>query len=315
MRLIQFLMREAPSGVVAFVVLGVLGLHSSPAIAVSSATPATSSVSVRVVAAERTTPTGPRWAASDAEVHGRLAWLKVDIDAEDARPSVLRREFARAIGVNLVDHFPAVQPELDPGVSLSLRDITASEALEIIIDATSGLARGTWQVREGILEMGPKQVLAARTAAVVRTIDVTDLLLEPPYFVPDVQAVGLLRGGAGEDPSQRTRRLTPRQIGAELVESIVQAVEPEAWQPLTDAERADGLRDPIDPRDPWQGRNLDPLRRDPGSGHEVPIYVQGRWATIRLKEKALVVRAPAFVIRGIEGLPTPVPPPASLVSP
>ena len=44
-----------------------------------------------------------------------------------------------------------------------------------------------------------------------------------------------------------------------------------------------------------------------------PIFVQGRWASIKLQGKSLIVRGPAFVMRGIEGLPEPVPPPASLI--
>ncbi len=269
---------------------------------------------VRVVAAERSSPEGPRWAGNDSEAHGRLAWLRVDIEADGADPRALRRALARSLGLNFVDHFPRVQPGLEDGVSLSLHDVGALEALEMIIDATSGTSRGTWQVRDGVLEVGPKQTLAVRTAPITRAIGVTDLLLEPPYFVPKPTIGGALSNGGPGFRSNEERRLTPRQVGASLVESIVNAVEPEAWQPPSDAEIADGIRNPVDPRDRWGGRNLDPLLKDPRSGHEAPIYVQGRWASIRLQEGALVVRAPAFVIRGIEGLPPAVPPPASLVT-
>lgn len=263
---------------------------------------------VRVVGFERSSETGGRWAKTDGETHGRLAFLRVDIDAEDASPRSLRRAFARAIGVNLIDHFP--RSDDDPGVSLSLRDVDALTALESIIDATSGPSRGTWQVRDGILDIGTRETLATRTAPITRAIEVTDLLIEPPYFVPRGMGAALLPGGGG---GELTERKTPRELGAELVESIVTSVEPDAWHPLTDAERADGLPDPVDPRDPHHGRNLDPEAMTP-NGARVPIYVQGRWASIRLKDHGIVVRAPAFVMRHIVGLPTAVPPPASLAS-
>ena len=112
--------------------------------------------------------------------------------------------------------------------------------------------------------------------------------------------------GLGDpDPDSKTIRKNPLEIGAELVRSIVDAVEPDAWSPLTDEDRISGLPDPIDPRDPLGGRNLDPRKIDPITGSRAPIFVKGRWATIRLQGNRLVVRAPAFVMRGITGLPSP----------
>ncbi len=266
-------------------------------------------IHVEVVEADRTIPSGNRWARSDGEVHGRLVHLRLDLEFEDAPPRKVRRALARELGLNLIDHFPK-DTEDTPGVSMSLRQIQAIEALEVLIAATSGPTPGTWQVREGILEVGPRAVLARRTPPITRVIEVTDLLLEPPDFVPT--GIGRLVNPEAVI-GQKTNRAKPRELGAKLLESIVQQVEPDAWRAITDAERADGLPDPIDPRDPFGGRNLDPDLTYPDSGRLAPIYVQGRWASITLKDRAIIVRAPAFVLRGIEGLPRAVPPPASLL--
>lgn len=269
---------------------------------------------IRIVGAERTRPDGDLWARSDADVHGRLALLRVEIICEDADPRRARRAFADVLGLNFIDHFPksGQDAQAPATISISLRDVTAAEALEALIEASSGSRRGAWQVRSGILEVGPRETLARRTRPITRVIEVTDLLLEPPSFVPPEH---YLRGFGLGASDEKTRRRTPRQIGADLVGSIVAQVEPDAWHPVSEAEIADGVVDPVDPRDPYRGRNLDPGRLDPETETPVPIYVQGRWASVRLKGRVIVVRAPAFVLMGIEGLPKPVPPPAILLEP
>lgn len=275
---------------------------------------ATETGTIRIVRAERTRPDGSFWARSDADVHGRLSLLHVDLVCEEADPRRARRAFAEVLGLNFIDHFP--KPEQDAKapstISISLRDVVAVEALDALIDASSGSRRGAWQVRSGILEAGPRETLARRTRPITRVIEVTDLLLEPPSFVPPEH---YLRGFGLGETDEKTLRRTPRQIGADLLGSIVTQVEPDAWHPVSEAEIADGLVDPVDPRDPYRGRNLDPGRIDPETETAVPIYVQGRWASARLKDRTIVVRAPAFVLMGIEGLPKPVPPPAILLEP
>ncbi|MAB73196.1 MAG: hypothetical protein CMJ54_11905 [Planctomycetaceae bacterium] len=285
---------------------------STPASIASTATSATGTI--RIVGAERTRPDGAFWARSDADVHGRLSLLRVELLCEDADPRRARRAFADALGLNFVDHFP--KPDADAQapatISIALRDVSAVEALEALIEASSGSRRAAWQVRSGILEVGPRETLARRTRPISRVIEVTDLLLEPPSFVPPDH----FRRGFGLNASdEKTLRRTPRQIGADLLGSIVAQVEPDAWHPVSAAEIADGVVDPVDPRDPYSGRNLDPGRIDPETETPVPIYVQGRWATARLKGGVIVVRAPAFVLMGIEGLPKAVAPPEILLEP
>lgn len=244
-----------------------------------------------------------RIARDSGEVHGRLVSHRLDVDCLDAPPRTARRRLASALGLNLIDHFPRAE-EAPIRIDVSLRDVAGIDALETILGFSFTTGRPTWQVREGILEVGPRRILATRTMPVTQVIDVTDLLLEPPYFVPP-DSIRMGMGLGNPDPESKTRRKSPREIGAELVRSIVDAVEPDAWSPLTDEDRISGLPDPIDPRDPLGGRNLDARKIDPVTGSPAPIFVKGRWATIRLQGNRLVVRAPAFVMRGITGLPSP----------
>ncbi|MCP4836443.1 MAG: hypothetical protein GY895_16940 [Phycisphaera sp.] len=290
--------------------------NASPQDATPNSTPARADITV--VGATATTTDGPRFARSDGQAHGRLRMLRVDVDCVDATPRVARRVLAAAIGLNLVDHFPR-EREAVTTIDLRLQDVEAIEALETILGFSFAAGAPTWQVRDGILEVGPRDRLAVRTRPLTRVIEITDMLLEPPKFVPPdhlLRKFGAVQNpnqSNGRDPLAGTMRRQPREIGAELIQSLVDGVEPDAWNPLTDEDRDSGLSDPVDPRDPFQGRNLDPRASYPGSSTLAPIFVQGRWASIRLHGKTLVVRGPAFVLQGIEGLPEAVPPPASLV--
>jgi hypothetical protein len=268
---------------------------------------------VQVTSAEKTlNQSGDRWANTNGEVHGRLAYLRLDIVCDESDPKAVRKALASALGLNFVDHFPHATPTggTDPPLNLSLRDVGAVEALETIVAASSLTQSGTWQVRDGILEVGPKSILARRTPTLTRVYNVTDLLLEPPRFSSQDRSRGvLLAGGSPEPPS----RQTPREIAANLMESIVTTISPEVWHPATPSEIEDGYAPTIDPRDPTNGFNLDPRARHPVTGSLLPLKVSGKWASIVYKNKAIIVRGPAFVHLGIAGLPRPVPPPSSIV--
>lgn len=290
--------------------------NASPQDAASDSPPVRADIIV--VGATATSADGPKFARSDGQAHGRLRMLRVDVDCVEAPPRVVRRALATAIGLNLVDHFPR-EREAVTTIDLRLHDVEAIEALETILGFSFTAGAPTWQVRDGILEVGPRDRLAVRTRPLTRVIEITEMLLEPPKFVPPDhlrRRVGALQNPSQsnrQDPLTGTMRRQPREIGAELIQSLVDGVEPDAWNPLTDEDRDSGLSDPVDPRDPFKGRNLDPRASFPGTDTLAPIFVQGRWASIKLHGKTLVVRGPAFVLQGIEGLPKAVPPPASLV--
>ena len=264
---------------------------------------------VVVVGTTRSVPNAAvRVAGNDAEVHGRLAHAQIDLVCNGSDPRITRRAFAKALGLNLVDHFPGSSSGsgMPNEIHLDLRNVTAADALRMLMDLSGGTQPGAWQVREGILEVGPRETLARRTTHVTKVYDLTTLIIEAPYFEAPEGANPM----AGNGPN--TIRANQREVAAKIMEAIVQSVEPDAWLPPSPAELADGIRSPIDPRDPHQGRQLDPKLLGRG-GSLAPLKCEGRWASMFLKDKQLVVRAPAFVHIGIDGLPKPVPPPAGLV--
>lgn len=264
---------------------------------------------VKVLSATRTKEGSNRWAQTDAEAHGRLAYLRIDLVCNGCNPKAVRRAFARAIGLNLIDHFSAKNSDaLSPQeLNLELRNIEADEALRILIDASSGTRRGAWQVRNGILEIGPRDVLARRTSPVTRVYDLTEMIIEPPYFASN----GIQSAFSGGGPD--TIRFNQREVGVKIMEAIITSVEPDAWIPPSEAEIADGITSVIDPRDAFGGRQLDPKLKDRQTNAYAPLKCEGKWASMYLKDKKLVIRAPLFVHIGIDGLPDAVPPPSILI--
>ena len=264
---------------------------------------------VKVLSASRTAKGDNHWARTDGEVHGRLAYLRIDVICDGCNPRAVRKAFANAIGVNLIDHFGTKDADTHSPdqLHLELHDIEASEALRILVDASSGSRRGVWQVRNGILEIGPRDVLARRTSPETRVYDLTEMIIEPPYFA----SKGIQSAFSGGGPD--TIRFNQREVAVKIMESIINSVEPDAWIPPSNAEIADGIVSTIDPRDSFGGRQLDPKLVDRVTGARAPLKCEGKWASMYLKDKKLVIRAPMFVHIGIDGLPEAVPPPALLV--
>ena len=264
---------------------------------------------VRVLSATRSSDQTSRWARTDGEAHGRLAFLRIDLVCDGCDPKAARKAFARALGLNLIDHFTRKSDDvLFPlELNLELRDVEAAEALRILVDVSSGTRRGAWQVRNGILELGPREVLARRTTPVTRVYDLTEMIIEPPYFASN----GIESAFTGGGPD--TIRFNQREVAAKIMEAIINSVEPDAWIPPSNAEIADGILSTIDPRDTFRGRQLDPKLIDKETDAYAPLKCEGKWASMYLKDKKLVIRAPMFVHIGIDGLPKAVPPPALLV--
>lgn len=254
---------------------------------------------------------GSLWARTDGDVHGRLAFLRVNVVCHENDPRAVRAALATSLRLNLVDHFPTrdLAGGIVPPLSLSLHDVGALEALEIVIGASTTNRTGTWHVRDGILEVGPANVLARRTPAITRVYNVTDLLLVPPDF----QSIGIQAPSRLTTNRKQDTRKRPRDLAALLMESIVTTVSPEVWHATTPAELEDGFPSTVDPRDPTRGYNLDPNAFNRETQSLFPLKVIGKWASIVYKNKTIIVRAPAFVHLGIAGLPEPVPPPASIV--
>lgn len=251
------------------------------------------------------------------ETLGKLVFARVSLEADDRPLREVLTTTARALRINLVPFFespdrPAPLKGMVPTrrVSLYLADVDGRAALEAI--AAQVGPEVTWQIQRGMIEFGPRETLGREDARTTRVFEVTDLAHEAPYFRPSGSRLM-------SDPTldRGQMRLRPKDVVADLVRTITEQCEPDAFRPApppTEQEIEEGKREVQTPhtapnvpsRNPRQAVNTNATRNfDPDSG---PIFVLGRWAQIHVKDATLVVTAPDFVHRAIDGYPPAIPP-------
>lgn len=239
---------------------------------------------------------------------GRLVFSRVDLEADGVPLREVLKALRKSLGINLVvyERDPTGRSkrdgiDADVPVSISLSDVEGRAALATLLGFAGNDV--TWQLRDGIVEVGPKEVLARPDARRTALYDVTDISLDPPDF--DVT-------------NPYAPRKTLDHTAGEILRMIAAQCEPRAFDPVEPA--ADGETTPAGGGRAGPARHASPGGRvrsgpnttatrnfDPSLG---PIFIEGRWASVQLKQKHLVVHAPDFVHRAIDGYPAAIPPPA-----
>ena len=249
---------------------------------------------------------------------GRLLYSKVTLEFEEVPLREALRALRRELGLNMMVFLADPSGKTQrPGfdgeqmVSLALREVDGRAALEALI-AFAG-KEVTWQLHNGVVEVGPRAHLARQEAREARFYDTSDLAIDPPDWEAPQSP-----GGA---PRELQRRTSDEVIG-ELARMIVTHCEPDAFLPEPDTrfDEATGRMVPrqhTTPSGSGAGRG--------GSGRKSPntqatanfdpadaqVFVTGRWASIQMKDNKLAILAPDFVHRAINGYPRPIPPPAA----
>ena len=229
--------------------------------------------------------------------------LTVSFEETPARSAI--KALRAALGINIIGRFNndstghGIDPEAP--ITFDVADMPAIDVLEAILDQCTLTEDCTWQLRNSFVEVGTKRRLANPGAWEVRTYPVKDLLLEPPYFAgPGASALG------GLTASAFTSRQLPGDLAVQLLDLIVDMVEPEAWEPPQPSSSDDestpvlapGVPAP-DPTAPSVGGNRDEREK---------YRRRGKWAAMRYWQGSLIVRAPDFVHRGLGGTPKPIRP-------
>ncbi len=254
---------------------------------------------IRVVSLDAARPPGSTVEPGPGAVAGILYLTRVRVELEEAPLSQALMALARAAGVNLLPLYRVREgaPGLDRDapVTLLLDGVSVQEAIEAILAAATGMVDATWQIRGGIVECGPKVMLADPGRRETRVYDVTELLFEIPTF-----------SSKAFDPNQiLALRRKKKEISADFARMIVNQVEPDAWrEPEAATEPASpNSAKPTGPS-PTPTKNLD------GDGRN-DIFVRGQWAAMHIRsDRELVVTAPDFIHRGIGGYARMVPPEA-----
>ena len=229
---------------------------------------------------------------------GRILLSKVDLEIDDARVTDVLRVLRRKLGLNmLVFGLDPKVHSLTQGVdgerriTMSLYEVDGRTAIESVLSLAG--EQLTWQIHNGVVEIGPKAHLAREQAQRVEEYDVTAISVNIPRFLYERQQV---RGTTLQARDQAA-------LTGELMRMISNTCEPDAWAPapVRLTTRPDGTLIPVPPptAPTVGGKNLmATLNFDADAG---PLFVIGQWATMQAAGGIITVRAPDFVHRRIMG--------------
>lgn len=251
-----------------------------------------------------------------------LTRLSVEFDGVPARAAF--RSIGAALGTTIVVHYAregAPAPGIDPDTPVTLRvaESPARLVLEAVVEQCALYDACTWQLRSGYVEVGTKERLGYPGAAETRVYDLRDLMLEAPCFAAPLM-FGIPFGGGGggggapvvsfddfdfEKHPYKCAALTrpaalvgsasggfvarkePEELIDEIAEGIVETIEPGNWD--------FGQDDVDDITGPWNTQAA-------GTGPKI--------ARIRVHGDRLVITAPDYIHRQINGYPKPIAPAA-----
>ena len=248
---------------------------------------------VRVVSVEAgPRRAGPRTPRSH-QVAGILSYTHVQMSFDEVPIKQALRTFFRALELDYAPYFRGGRADTgivgDVPITLEVRDLGAHRALELILAAGSVGEKYGWQLRGSIVEVGTLARLARSGEHRSEVYEIQDLTLDIPY-----------QPAPGIDPQLKPERQTPRHLAAQIMHHIVTSLHPDAWEPPTvdddDARPPPSLNSGLPPS--WA--NLAPYDR---WDNVLEIYVVGRWAKMHYHRKSLIVTAPDFVHRAINGYP------------
>jgi hypothetical protein len=220
---------------------------------------------------------------------------------------------------------------IDPAVPITFMadDAPARLVLEMVLEQCATYEPCIWQLRKGSIEVGTKERLSFPAAAETRLYNLRDLMLEPPRFESGgytgsplagggITTTGCFHSGTAKSwhaqhpyacaaltrPSKQTRisggrtekRKLPRELIQELAEGIVETIEPGNWD-YGQIDDEDGLETELARKGfvqgPWQ---VDVVART------------DKIARLRIWRDELVIAAPDYIHRQINGYPRPIPP-------
>ncbi len=136
-----------------------------------------------------------------AKLLGALLYTDMTVAFDKVTARAAFDYVGQQMGVPLVVRFAGeggsdgIDPEAE--VSLSLEGAPAITVIERLLDLCGGEEPCTWQIREGFVEAGTKERLAAPAARELRMYPIRDLLFQPPTFdnAPDFNLGSALSQG------------------------------------------------------------------------------------------------------------------------
>jgi hypothetical protein len=126
-----------------------------------------------------------RMASSRAQLLGALLYTDITVDFAETPVREAINYVKQQIGANIIARYSDdrnASSGIDPDatVTLKVEGQPALTVLEAILSQVTDLEPTTWQLRDGFIEVGPKDRLDASRE--IRYYPIRDLLFEPTYF-------------------------------------------------------------------------------------------------------------------------------------
>lgn len=216
--------------------------------------------------------------------------LSVNFDQTPARDAF--DYLKTALGINLMVRYldDEVGHGIDPAtpITLEAEDVQALELLSMVLEQCAVSQACTWQLRNSFLEVGTKDRLSTNATRELRTYPIESLLFEPAGFeaAPSLDLNELYRAQRRYNAYPRSGLTGSIGFGGSSTTTKSQSTQQRAQ------EIVQLIIDTIDPQG-WEQNG-------------------GDWASIRYHDGALIVNAPDFIHRQIDGYPN-VPRPAKSI--
>ncbi len=226
----------------------------------------------------------------EARTLGSLVYTDLTAEFNNTQLRVVMQFLKDSTGINMTIKWitdsssTGLDPELP--VTMSIEHQPALDVLERILDSSSlDGEEFSWQLHHGVLEIGPKEWLGRKSAQHIRTYDIENLIFEIPDFdnAPTLDLGNSGGGGGG---------LGGGGVGGGLgggggTGGGGGGENPGSLSPTDEEERIEKLIqiivDFVEPT-AWNRNG-------------------GSWASIREYRGSLIIRAPDFVQRQLEGYP------------
>ena len=212
--------------------------------------------------------------------------LTVNLDQTPARE--VFDYLGTTLGINLIARYSddTIGHGIDPQTPITLlaEDMFAVEVLELVLEQCAKVEACTWQLRNNFLEVGTKDRLSSPSAREVRVYRIDELIYEPRRFNNALRLdLNHLYPGYGGGYYRGYRGGYGGSIG------------PTVATPTTDQRKSQRAQEVI---------NLIIDTIEPNAWAQTG----GEWASIRYRDGSLIVNAPDYIHRQINGYPY-VPPP------
>ena len=257
-----------------------------------------------------------------ARLLGALTYTQLAVQFDEAPAREAIEALSDALALPIIGRYSddRVGHGIDPEAPITLRleGVSALVVLEMILEQAAEYEPITWQLRRGFVEVGTKERLSAPAACEMRTYNVRDLMLEPPYF-PAPFGVGFGSGGMPSvrdfnerpyatavlsKPSESGRK-RPEELILELVHGIIETIEPGNWDfGQFEDQIEDEIGNPPGRRGGGSGSSTGSADNSPSRRHRRPSKI----ASIRAWRDTIIIRAPDYIHRQVNGYPEPFPP-------